>query len=391
MAGLVINTNLGSLLAQRNLGNSVDNLQRSIERLSSGMRINKASDDAAGLAISEGLRAKIRGYGQALRNVNDGVSMVQVGEGSLNEVTNILIRMRELAVQSSNSTLGSSERNTLHDEYQALKNEIARIASVTEFVGLKLLDSTTAAGIQLQVGINDGSDNRITVSGVDARTITIGSTSATGEYDYYTGSVIGGAATVLVYQGGSMVGSFATAAADIISVVTSAVTATITGGTATGTDVITATGADATTRVSNVGGTFNNVYTGAVTVSIVPSSTLSTIQFAESSIAITQRIEDTYISVQGSAQTAISSVDSAISYITSKRGAFGSAQNRLLSTIANLQVSIENVTAANSQIRDADFAMETAVFTKYQILQQAGVSILAQANTVPQTALSLLR
>ncbi len=272
--GLRINTNIQSINAQRNLAGTTTRLQRSLERLSSGLRITRAADDAAGLAISENFRAEIRSLGQAQRNALDGVSMLQIAEGALNETSTLLIRMRELAIQSANGTLGSSERASLNDEFQQLVAEIDRVAAVTNFNGTFMLQS--AISITFQVGSEAGSANQITVSGRVA-----------------TASAIG-----------------------------------------------------------------------------------------VSGLAIT--------SASG-ALSALAALDSAINQVATIRAAFGTAQSRLESTIRSLAVAIENISAAESRIRDVDVAMETAELTRNQVLQQAGVAVLAQANLSASVALSLLQ
>lgn len=272
--GLRVNTNIASINAQRNLADTTQRLQKSLQRLSSGLRISRASDDAAGLAISEGFRAEIRGLAQASRNANDGISLLQIAEGALNETSNLLIRMRELAIQAANGTLGSSERDTSEAEFQDLSSEITRIANVTTFNGTAILNSTSA--IVFQIGSQGTSSDTITVSGVQAGASAIGIAS--------------------------------------------------------------------TVHVSSI----------------------------------------------GAATSAIDTIDSAISTVASLRATFGSAQNRLESTIRSLAVALENTAAAESQIRDVDFASETAELTRNQVLQQAGISILGQANVSIQSALSLL-
>lgn len=278
---LVINTNIASLVAQRNLAVNNSALSKSVQRLSSGLRINSAADDAAGLSISEKLTAQIRSIAVAVRNSQDGVSLSQVAEGGLTEIGSILTRMRELAEQSSNGTLGTSERSALDNEYSQLISEIDRISNVTEFNGIKLLDgSKSATGVTLQVGFQNTANDRI---------------------NFFSGV--------------------------------------------------------AATDTTNLG------ITGA---------------FAT-------------ISSAGNAQSALTQIDAAISTVALRRGTLGAIQNRLDSTVSNLRVASENLTAANSRIRDADFAYETAQFTKNQILVQAATSILAQANVLPQNALQLLR
>lgn len=275
--GLRVNTNVASLNAQRNLANSSDQLSKSLGRLSSGLRINRAADDAAGLAISERFRAEIRSLGRAQLNANDGISLLQVAEGALNESSGILIRMRELAIQSANGTLGSEERATLNDEFTDLREEISRIAEVTQFNGTFVLNNSAASGnVTFQVGTANTSNDEITISGVNATASSIGISAAS---------------------------------------ITSA----------------------------------------------------------------------------SGAQAALDLLDSAINSLSSLRAGFGTVQNRLESTIRSIAVALENSSASESRIRDVDVAQETANLTKFQVLQQAGVSVLAQANQSTSIALSLLQ
>lgn len=278
---LIINTNIASLSAQRNLDNNHNMLGVSVQRLSSGLRINSAKDDAAGLSISEKLKSHVRSISVAIRNSQDGISLAQTAEGGLSGIGNILARMRELAEQSSNGSIGANERSALDNEYAQLIAEIDRISSVTEFNGTKLIDgSTSTAGITLQVGFQNTTNDRITFfSGVAAT-----STSTLG--------------------------------------------------------------------VTGIFGT---------------------------------------VSAAGNAQSALSVIDAAITTIAIRRGTLGAIQSRLDSTISNLSISSENLTAATSRITDADFAYETTQFTRNQILVQAGTAILAQANSLPQSVLALLK
>jgi flagellin len=276
--GLRINTNVPSLVAQRNLRGNRVLLDRTLERLSSGSRINHAGDDAAGLAISETLRAQIRGLSQAERNASDGISLVQVAEGGLVEVANILIRMRELGVQAASDTVGPRERKFLDNEFQQLAEEIDRIANSVEFNGNPLLNGN---GNTFEVQI--GTKNNPLVDRIKL-------------FDPY---------------------------------------------------------------VSNV----NLVSLGINLSSVADKS---------------------------SAQNCLASIDNALNSVTSLRATFGAMQNRLQSVINNLSVSKENMTAANSRIRDADLAEETSEMTKAQILNQAGVSVLGQANSSIKSVLGLL-
>ena len=274
---LVINNNIASLNAQRNLVTNNSRLAVSVARLSSGLRINSAKDDAAGLSISEKLRAQYRSINVAVRNAQDGISVAQTAEGGFSELGNLIGRMRELAEQAASGLLAdnSSERTALNTEFSALKAEITRIATVTEFNGQKLLDGTFSVGMSVQIGIRNTANDRLTIS----------------------------------------IGSQLTVATGITS------------------DLNTAAGA----------------------------------------------------------QTALGEVDTALDNVTASRGALGAIQNRFESVMANLRVAGENVAAAESAIRDTDFAYETAQFTKNQILVQAATAMVAQANVLPQAALQLLK
>jgi flagellin len=275
--GLRINTNVASLNAQRNLRTSKLGLDKSLERLSSGYRINRAGDDAAGLAISENLKAQIRGLKQASRNAQDGVSLIQVAEGGLNEISNILIRLRELGVQAASDTVGPVERQFLNVEYDQLVSEVDRVAEGTEFNGTLLL-SGTGSILDFQVGTrNDPNLDRLSfdASKADANSAALG-------------------------------------------------------------------------------------------------------------------INLTSVADKASAQNSLSAIDSAIVSVSAMRADFGAIQNRLMSTTNNLAVSLENMAAANSRIRDVDIAEETAEMTMNHVLLNAGTSVLAQANQSSQVALGLL-
>lgn len=275
--GLRINTNTASINAQRNLMGTKLALDKSLERLSSGFRINRAGDDAAGLAISENLKAQVRGLKQASRNAQDGVSLIQVAEGGLNEISSILIRLRELGVQAASDTIGPVERQFLNVEYDQLVSEIDRIADGTEFNGTQLL-SGTGSILDFQIGTrNDPNIDRLSfdASKADANSAALG-------------------------------------------------------------------------------------------------------------------VNLTSVADKASAQNGLTAIDSAIVSVSAMRADFGAIQNRLQSTISNLAVSVENLSAANSRIRDVDVAEETAELTKNNILLNAGTSVLAQANQTSQTALTLL-
>jgi len=273
---LRINTNPTSLRAQQNLSKAQNALTSNIERLSSGLRINRAGDDASGSSISSKLSSDTRGLKMASRNTNDAVSLIQTAEGAMNEINGLLTRMRELAVQSANGgTLTSNERVYIDQEFQLLESEINRIVGVTEFNGNKLIDGTQSTGIDFQVGMNNSTDDRIQISIADSDSTALG-------------------------------------------------------------------------------------------------------------------LNDDALTSQTGAQQAIDALDTAIQSVATSRGTLGTTQNRLTVTLTNLANMHENLSAANSRIKDVDVADESAGMTRNQILQQAGVAVLAQANSLPQSALSLI-
>ena len=304
---LTIMTNVASLNAQRNLGTSQTALNKSMERLSSGLRINSAKDDAAGLAISDRMTSQIRGLNQAVRNANDGISLSQTAEGALQETTNILQRMRELAVQSSNDTNTAADRASLNSEVTQLMAEVNRIAETTAFNGKVLL----AGGFS-------GADNQA------------------------------------VFQVGANAGQ----------------TIGVNIGAATGS----ALGLNSVTTINMTNSAVYNT-SGTMTASATYGSSIGALTIS------------TFAGAQGS----LAAIDEAISSVDTVRGDLGAVQNRFESTIANLSNVAENLSAARSRILDADIAQETSNMTKQNILQQAGVAILAQANQAPQLALSLLQ
>ena len=272
---LIVNNNPASIAAQRNLSVNTLSLNRSVERLSSGLRITRAADDAAGLGLSESLRAQIRSINQATRNASDGISFTQVADGAAATIGSLLARLRELSSQSASGTVGNTERSYIDQEFVALRSEIDRIAQVTEFNG-QALTSGSSISFSIAIGFRSGTGNSLSLSLNDITTSSLGLSSV-------------------------------------------------------------------------------NVSTSA------------------------------------NATSALANVDNAISAIATARANYGSIQNRFEATIANLQITSENLTAAESRIRDADIALETSNFTRNQILVQAGIATLAQANTLPQQALALLR
>ncbi len=503
---LTVNTNVASLNAQNNLSKSSSQLNVSLQRLSSGLRINSAKDDAAGLAISERFTSQIRGLNQAIRNANDGVSLAQTAEGALSESSNILQRIRELAIQSSNSTNSASDRQSLQAEVNQLQSQMQNIATTTSFNGLAVLDGTFT-NKTFQVGANSGADNQISVTIANAQTSALGVNSVTGasaavQDGLSSTSVLAAdaslaTATNVVNQQTLSISSnlgvadvaindadSAEAVAAAVNVAsgttgvtaTASTTATLSGlnnsgtvgftlTTGLGSAVITA--AVTTGDLSNLAAEINKFSgqtgvsaaadgsgkltltqasgkdigiedftnsaggaTAAITLKgntegvgvalLNGTATDSAIAVGEvkfnsstafnmqSSVADTggsvldaaiatnvasglSAISAVDISSASGALSALDVIDGALAGISSIRADLGAIQNRFESVINNVSSTVENASAARSRIVDADFAAETAALTRGQILQQAGVSILSQANSLPQLALSLLQ
>lgn len=401
---LTINTNIASLNAQRNLGVSQGDLSKSMQRLSSGLRINSAKDDAAGLAISDRMTSQIRGLNQAARNANDGISLAQTAEGALQESTNILQRMRELAVQSANDTNSTSDRASLDAEVIQLKEELDRIAETTEFNGRRVIDGSMAQGTgdagTFQVGPNAGSNQTITFNIESARAADLGDEVG------YTAYVAGVNAA---YTGGSSGFAFtadAQSSSASISVEVATSTAGAVGdinitGASTGSIVVTVTSLSTASLTSadianainsdSAAGALVDATGDTTAVSAAVAAMNLTGGIAEVEAAGTTTVNNLSVATRSQAVVTIASIDAALEDIDTIRGGLGAVQNRFESTIANLNNVSENLSAARSRILDADIAMETSAMTKSNILQQAGVSILSQANQTPQLALSLLQ
>ncbi len=482
----VINTNIMSLNSQRNLNSSQSALQTSLQRLSSGLRINSAKDDAAGLAISERFTSQIRGLDQAIRNANDGISLAQTAEGALSESGNILQRIRELSVQSANATNSASDRQALQAEVSQLVSELDRIASSTEFNGKKLLDGTFGTAI-FQVGANANQTIQTTTANfrannfgnyrVEGAGASAGSEARmNGENLTVTGSL--GAETVSTKAGSSArdvaemvtskanstgvtafalteeLATFDTAGAYVINLASDNTEATkvaftisstegsdgLSGAVTAFNDVSSKTGV--TARISddgegivlrnstgnniNIAETASNTNSGQLMVGgAAIRSGAESVEAGDgaelSGIVVTGKVtfdSDKSFSVVGDAgetvtnsteasalnsvnnmdvssvagaNLALATVDAALNTVNNQRAKFGAIQSRFGSTIANLATNSENLNAARSRIRDADFAKETAELTRNQILQQAGTAMLAQANVAPQNVLTLLQ
>jgi flagellin len=396
----VINTNTMSLNAQRNLSTSGASLATTIQRLSSGLRINSAKDDAAGLAISERFSTQIRGLDVAVRNANDGISLAQVAEGSLTEIGNNLQRIRELSVQSANATNSSSDRAALNAEVKQLASEIDRVAKQSEFNGTKLLDGSFSSQL-FQVGANAGQAiaiDKVVNAKADAlggvkfaadRVATTDAAAATSD-GKLSGLVLNGVTiSDISWKAGDTGVDVAKTVANGINAqmgetglrATVSATGGITLESLKADKDVTLTAGTITGGAGTPGTPANATQVGLTGITAVTAAATASSSFV-SSLDIS--------SVKG-AQQALEVVDKALTSVNSARADLGAVQNRFTSVVANLQTSSENLAASRSRIRDTDFAKETAELTRTQILQQAGTAMLAQANQVPQNVMSLLR
>ena len=373
----VINTNVMSLNAQRNLATSSGEMSTSLQRLSSGLRINGAKDDAAGLAISQRFTAQIRGLSTAIRNAGDAVSLTQTAEGALGSVTSNLQRMRELAVQASNGTNSQADRDALNAEYTQLRGEVQRVADQTVFAGTKLLDGSFN-GVAFQVGANVG--EVISISSLaNVNTNALGGNYARFE-ETVNKSALTGFATALaagaVKVNGVDLAAIGAAtdeterAQQMVSAINAVSARTGVGAAFDGTTI---------TLTSNAAVT----WTGAVTTSGFTGTVGASVT--------TGAVGATNLQSYTHAQQALGMLDSALTSVNSARATIGAINSRFDSVIANLRSTTENLSASRSRIQDTDFAQETARLTRAQVLQQAGVAMLAQANAAPQQVLSLLR
>jgi len=381
----IINTNVASLNAQRNLSSSQSTLNTSMQRLSSGLRINSAKDDAAGLAISERFTAQIRGLDVASRNANDGISLAQTAEGALGEVTNNLQRIRELAVQSANASNSSTDRAALQTEAAQLLSEVDRVAGQTKFNGVALIDGSFTSAV-FQVGANSG--ETITVSSlVDANVAALGSvTAATGQSSAVTAidtlTAVGAGALLI---NGTDVGAGIGAAGSAQQRVGQVVDAINNYATTTGVNAA----FDAQTNRIVLSSEADIVATGTDDGSLTGFDVTAT--DGDATAATTAGLTGLDLSSYAGASLAIKQIDSALGQVNSARATLGAIQNRFSSVVSNIASTSENLSASRSRVQDADFAKETAAMTRGQILQQAGTAILSQANSAPQNVLSLLR
>ncbi len=395
---MIINTNIAALNAQRNLGTTSAQMGKTLEKLSSGLRINRAADDAAGLVISEKMRAQIRGMQQGLRNAQNGVSMLQTGEGALNEVHSILGRVRELAVQASNTTLSASDREAIGEEMLALRSEIDNIATRTRFNGQSLLNGSLAVTLDAANSTADtvtyaNGGATTSVSSINVADATAGET--------YTFSAAGAVLTLTHDDGNGFVrtetatvqamgasGSQAVIFEELgvtLNLSHDANAANHTGANIANafaaTTVVTTGSGNASFRVgADVGDDISLAFSDMRSSALGNGSKLNTLIAANDAVSTVAK-----------ADTLLASVDAAIDQVSTFRAKIGARQNQLDVATNSLGVSIENLSASESRIRDADIAELSSQMITKQIIQQAGVAVLAQANAAPQAVLSLLR
>ncbi|MCL9777448.1 flagellin [Vibrio methylphosphonaticus] len=376
---VTVSTNVSAMTAQRYLNKASGDLNTSMERLSSGHKINSAKDDAAGLQISNRLTAQSRGLDVAMRNANDGISIAQTAEGAMNESTNILQRMRDLAIQSSNGTNSPSERQAINEESNALQAELNRIAETTSFGGRRLLNGSFGDA-SFQIGANSG------------EAMIMGLTSIRAD-DFRMGG-----STFLAENGKDKDWSVAPDASDLkFEFVTK-------GGEEVSIDIIAKQGDDIEQLATYINGQSDKVNAsvgddGELQIFIAEPDLAGDLSISGglasdlglSNEAKPMTVQDIDMTTVAGSQNGISIIDSALKYVDSQRADLGAKQNRLSHSINNLANVQENVDASNSRIKDTDFAKETTAMTKNQILQQAGTSILAQAKQLPNSAMTLLQ
>jgi len=362
--GLSINQNIAAVNSYRNLSNTQNDLSKSLEKLSSGFRINRAADDAAGLAISEGLRSQVGGLKVAARNAQDGISVVQTAEGALTEVHSILQRVRDLAVQGANDSNNAEARANIKTESDSLVAELGRIAESTNFNGTKLLNG--AGSLNFQVGADGDANSAIAVN------LTSADVSQVQDF-LTTGAKRTSVAVDLADPGFG--------------------TVTVAG---TAVDASSATSLQEVADLVNANATVGASYTASVSDGrlSVTANALATGVFTITGTGVTGQVQDSAVldfSSHADAQASITIIDNQIKAVSTARAELGAYQNRFEHTIKNINVAVENLSASESRIRDTDMASEMVSFTRAQILSQAGTAMLAQANQIPQGVLSLLR
>lgn len=414
---MIINNNLMAMNTHRQLSMNNSEGAKSTEKLSSGLRINRAGDDAAGLAISEKMRGQIRGLNQASRNAQDGISLIQTAEGALNETHAILQRMRELSVQSATDTNTSQDRTNIQDEMNQLGNEIGRIANTTEFNTKNLLNGSLSAAQTVATGTITNTGNLGTTM-ADATVLNVLVDANGNNLGLATGDVVKATWSVNGTQHSASF-TIVNVAADDLSDINGAIAANATVATAATADGVTTITAQTAGTIGQINGfsievksstgerkeaasnALSNFAVGTTAADArsdgsatfqIGSNTGQTLNLSINDMkATTLGVQNLQVGTQSQAATAIKVVNEAIVKVSAERSKLGSLQNRLDHTIKNLGTSSENLQAAESRVRDLDMAQEMMNFTKQNILQQAGTAMLAQANQAPQAVLQLLR
>jgi flagellin len=394
--GLSINTNVAALNAYRNLNTTQNDMSKSLEKLSSGFRINRAADDAAGLAISEGMRSQIGGIKMGVRNAQDGISVVQTAEGALNETHSILQRMRDLSVQAANDGgLNSDAKTNIQTEIGQLNSELTRIADTTKFNNQELLKGGyrgtfqvgANAGETIEVNLQDGKG--VGAVGLNTAGINVTGAASNAATSVFTAAVAGTTGSVqTIANAGTVVDFTAAGAFDALN-------GTVTVGTKS-LDLATiehAAGDDAATRLATVNTALTTAFgAGAATATATATNLVITGAAGTAGQSATATAAQSVGFQQATgASEAIGKIDEAIKSVSNTRSNLGAVQNRFEHTINNLNVAVENLTASESRIRDTDMASEMISFTRSQILSQAGTAMLAQAKSIPQGVLQLLQ
>jgi len=401
-----INTNVNSINAQRNLGMSSTSLTTSMQRLSSGLRVNSAKDDAAGLAIAERMNGQVKGLSVASRNANDGISLSQTAEGALGKVGDMLQRMRELSVQASNATNSTADRKALQAEVTQLKDEIDRVAKQTTFNGQKILDGSFAGSV-FQVGANSGDNisvgaltdtsatglanveyGQADVTGIDSADVTNLDSIAAGDLQI----AVTGATEVTIDLGAIKAAS---SGAERMGQVVAAINAKTadTGVTAylTANDDGTFDVSLMSSKTDSAGDTAAVELSGFTTDATGIDDADPTFESATNDLSTNTGIDSLSVETQADAWVALKKIDSAIDQVNSARADLGALQSRFENAVGTIDIQVENISASRGRIVDADFAKETANLSRSQILQQAGTAMVAQANQLPQGVLALLR
>ena len=383
--GMVIGTNVASLTAQRHLESSRGDMETSMERLASGQRINSAADDAAGLAISNKLEVKVMSLNQGIRNANDGISMIQVAEGGMEEIGNILGRMKELAVQASNGTYTSASLTTMDNEYQGLATEITRIAQKTDFNGQSILNSSSSVNIH----VGDEANDQVALSFQSMVSTNLGGGAVTTQHTG-TQAITAATSSSKEITAVTMASASAPVAGETLRITVAGTdySQVFSGSSANTTSLLSAqigAGGDATAVATVAGGNDVLTITGLVNNKSVAQSNLEVTSTAGTDLTLTS------LTSASNANTALGSLDIGMAKVDAYRADLGSLSKKLDHTVSNLMNRVESQSAALSRIKDADYAVESANLAKAQVLQQAGTAMLAQANASGQSVLSLLK